>query len=147
MPRDELRDAHRTLTALPFERHVPRNLHAALFDVRHARDDKARAQLRSDRHGRRETHAIEPVIDAHALLETKRIDQQLGLGLTLPAQFQARFVWRNVALCALLGAAQLRYFYVFEQWRVRERAEENAREQADMDSIGLMRARLGGAIA
>ena len=28
-----------------------------------------------------------------------------------------------------------------------ERAEESAREQADMDSIGLMRARLGGAIA
>ena len=58
------------------------------------------------------------------------IDQQLGLGLTLPAQFQARFVWRNVALCALLGAALLRYFYVFEQWRVRERAEAKARFEA-----------------
>ena len=58
------------------------------------------------------------------------IDQQLGLGLTLPAQFQARFVWRNVALCALLGAALLRYFYVFEQWRVRESAEAKARFEA-----------------
>jgi flagellar export protein FliJ len=31
-----------------------------------------------------------------------------------------------------------------ERDQARERAEENAREQADMDSIGLMRARLGG---
>ena len=30
-----------------------------------------------------------------------------------------------------------------ERDQARERAEENAREQADMDSIGLMRARLG----
>ena len=30
-----------------------------------------------------------------------------------------------------------------ERDQMRERAEENAREQADMDSIGLMRARLG----
>ena len=30
-----------------------------------------------------------------------------------------------------------------ERDQERERAEENAREQADMDSIGLMRARLG----
>ena len=34
-----------------------------------------------------------------------------------------------------------------ERDQARERAEESAREQADMDSIGLMRARLGGAIA
>jgi len=34
-----------------------------------------------------------------------------------------------------------------ERDQARERAEENAREQADMDSIGLMRARLGGALA
>jgi two-component system, LytTR family, sensor histidine kinase AlgZ len=58
------------------------------------------------------------------------IDQQLGLGLTLPAQFQARFIWRNAALCALLGAALLRYFYVIEQWRVRQRAEAKARFDA-----------------
>ena len=30
-----------------------------------------------------------------------------------------------------------------ERDQARERAEESAREQADMDSIGLMRARLG----
>ena len=58
------------------------------------------------------------------------IDQQLGLGLTLPPQFQARFIWRNAALCALLGAALLRYFYVLEQWRVRQRAEAKARFDA-----------------
>ena len=34
-----------------------------------------------------------------------------------------------------------------ERDNARERAEENAREQADMDSIGLMRARLGGVMA
>ncbi len=30
-----------------------------------------------------------------------------------------------------------------ERDQARERAEENAREQADLDSIGLMRTRLG----
>ena len=30
-----------------------------------------------------------------------------------------------------------------ERDQARERAEENAREQADLDSIGLMRARIG----
>src|SRR5471032_1405060 len=33
------------------------------------------------------------------------IDQQLNLGLTLPQQFQARFIWRSAVLCALIGAA------------------------------------------
>lgn len=34
-----------------------------------------------------------------------------------------------------------------ERDQARERAEMNAREQAEMDNIGLMRARLGGAVA
>ena len=34
-----------------------------------------------------------------------------------------------------------------ERDQARERAEENAREQADLDSIGLMRSRMGAAIA
>ena len=34
-----------------------------------------------------------------------------------------------------------------ERDQARERAEESAREQADLDSIGLMRARIGAAIA
>jgi two-component system sensor histidine kinase AlgZ len=58
------------------------------------------------------------------------IDQALGLGMTLPAQFGVRFVWRNTLLCALIGAALLRYFYVFEQWRGRVRAEAKARFDA-----------------
>jgi two-component system sensor histidine kinase AlgZ len=58
------------------------------------------------------------------------IDHQLGLNLTLPTQFQGRFVWRSAALCALLGAALLRYFYVLEQWRARVRAEAKARFEA-----------------
>ncbi|MBS0591146.1 MAG: sensor histidine kinase [Proteobacteria bacterium] len=55
------------------------------------------------------------------------IDQQLGLGLTLPAALGARFVLRNALLAALVGAALLRYFYVIEQWRARVRAETQAR--------------------
>jgi two-component system sensor histidine kinase AlgZ len=58
------------------------------------------------------------------------IDHQLGLNLTLPAQFEGRFVWRSAALCALIGAALLRYFYVIEQWRARVRAESKARFEA-----------------
>ena len=79
------------------------------------------------------------VLMAYALMLTVTIlgsalvfglDHQLQLGLTLPAQFQARFVWRSAALCALIGAALLRYFYVLEQWRVRQRAEAKARFEA-----------------
>jgi two-component system sensor histidine kinase AlgZ len=58
------------------------------------------------------------------------LDQQLGLGLTLPPQFEGRFVWRSAALCALLGAALLRYFFVLQQWRARVRAEAKARFDA-----------------
>jgi two-component system sensor histidine kinase AlgZ len=58
------------------------------------------------------------------------LDILLGLGLTLPVEFQTRFVLRNAALAALLGAALLRYFYVIEQWRARVRAEAQARVDA-----------------
>jgi two-component system sensor histidine kinase AlgZ len=58
------------------------------------------------------------------------LDHQIGLGLTLPPQFEARFVWRSAALCALLGAALLRYFFVLQQWRARVRAEAKARFDA-----------------
>jgi len=58
------------------------------------------------------------------------LDHQLGLGLTLPPQFEGRFVWRSAALCALLGAALLRYFFVLQQWRARVRAEAKARFEA-----------------
>jgi two-component system sensor histidine kinase AlgZ len=48
----------------------------------------------------------------------------------LPPQFEGRFVWRSAALCALLGAALLRYFFVLQQWRARVRAEAKARFDA-----------------
>lgn len=58
------------------------------------------------------------------------LDQRLDMNLTLPGQFAGRFVLRNVALCALIGAALLRYFYVIEQWRARVQAEAQARLDA-----------------
>jgi len=58
------------------------------------------------------------------------LDHQFNLGLTLPAQLQARFLWRNALLAAIVGAALLRYFYVLEQWRARVRAEAKARFEA-----------------
>ena len=58
------------------------------------------------------------------------LDHQLGLGLTLPTQFEARFIWRSAALCALIAAALLRYFFVLQQWRARVRAEAKARFDA-----------------
>lgn len=58
------------------------------------------------------------------------LDQHLGMDLTLPGRFAWRFVIRNVALCALIGAALLRYFYVIEQWRARVQAEARARLEA-----------------
>jgi two-component system sensor histidine kinase AlgZ len=58
------------------------------------------------------------------------LDHQLALGLTLPTQFEARFIWRSAALCALIAAALLRYFFVLQQWRARVRAEAKARFDA-----------------
>jgi two-component system, LytTR family, sensor histidine kinase AlgZ len=58
------------------------------------------------------------------------LDQQLGFGLTLPAPFQMHFVLRNAALCALVGTALLRYFYLLEQWRSRVRAEARTKFEA-----------------
>ena len=58
------------------------------------------------------------------------LDQLLILHLTLPAQYRWRFMLRNVALCALIGAALLRYFYVIEQWRARVQAEAQVRLDA-----------------
>lgn len=58
------------------------------------------------------------------------LDQELGAGLTLPAPLGMRFVLRNTALAALVGAALLRYFYVIEQWRARVQAEAHVRLDA-----------------
>jgi two-component system sensor histidine kinase AlgZ len=58
------------------------------------------------------------------------LDHQLDLGLTLPTQFESRFIWRSAVLCALIAAALLRYFFVLQQWRARVRAEAKARFDA-----------------
>ncbi|HEX6833619.1 MAG TPA: sensor histidine kinase [Rudaea sp.] len=58
------------------------------------------------------------------------IDHQLDLELTLPARFEMRFVLRNALLCALVGTALLRYFYLLEQWRSRVRAEARTKFEA-----------------
>ncbi|HSX61433.1 MAG TPA: sensor histidine kinase [Tahibacter sp.] len=58
------------------------------------------------------------------------IDRNLMLGLISPEADPARFILRNSVICALIGGAVLRYFYVQEQWRARIHAEERARFEA-----------------
>ncbi|MEO8671271.1 MAG: histidine kinase [Tahibacter sp.] len=58
------------------------------------------------------------------------IDHALNFGLTVEEPLLARFVLRNSVICALIAGALLRYFYVQEQWRQRERAEARARFEA-----------------
>lgn len=58
------------------------------------------------------------------------IDLNLNLGFIHRDADQWRFVLRNSVICALVGGAVLRYFYVQEQWRARVQAEERARFEA-----------------
>lgn len=58
-----------------------------------------------------------------------RMDQGLGLGLSVPPDATARFVLANAAICALIAAALLRYLFVLEQWR--ERVQAASRAQVD----------------
>lgn len=58
------------------------------------------------------------------------IDRNLQLGFIGADADQWRFVIRNSVICALIGGAVLRYFYVQEQWRARVQAEERARFEA-----------------
>lgn len=57
-------------------------------------------------------------------------DRTLHLGFVGAEADPARFVLRNGVICALVGGAVLRYFYVQEQWRARVQAEERARFDA-----------------
>jgi two-component system sensor histidine kinase AlgZ len=59
-----------------------------------------------------------------------RMDQTLGLDLTVPAGSSWRFVAANAAICALIAAALLRYLFVLEQWRERVRAASKAQVDA-----------------
>ena len=58
------------------------------------------------------------------------IDHSLGLGLTSTYDLRQRFVLGNVAVCALVAAAGMRYFYIQEQWRQQVRAHEKAQFEA-----------------
>ncbi|HEY6543370.1 MAG TPA: histidine kinase [Dokdonella sp.] len=70
------------------------------------------------------------VVTALGALVVCRLDQALGLGLTVPPHASARFVFANAAICALIAAALLRYLYVLEQWRERVRAAAKAQVDA-----------------
>jgi len=59
-----------------------------------------------------------------------RIDQALGLELSVPPGANLRFVLANAAICALIAAALLRYLFVLEQWRERVRAAAKAQVDA-----------------
>jgi two-component system sensor histidine kinase AlgZ len=59
-----------------------------------------------------------------------RMDQALGLGLTVPPGEGIRFVFVNAAICALIAAALLRYLFVIEHWRERVRAASKAQVEA-----------------
>ena len=59
-----------------------------------------------------------------------RLDQALGLGLSVPPGANLRFVLANAAICALIAAALLRYLFVLEQWRERVRAAAKAQVDA-----------------
>lgn len=58
-----------------------------------------------------------------------RMDQELGLGLSVPASETLRFTLDNAAICALIGAALLRYLFVIGQWR--ERIDATSKAQVD----------------
>ncbi len=70
------------------------------------------------------------VVTALGALVVCRLDQALGLGLTVPPHGSTRFVFANAAICALIAAALLRYLYVLEQWRGRVHAAAKAQVDA-----------------
>jgi two-component system sensor histidine kinase AlgZ len=59
-----------------------------------------------------------------------QLDQALGLRLSVPPAENARFVFANAAIAALIAAALLRYLFVLEQWRERVRAASKAQVEA-----------------
>ncbi|MBN8727736.1 MAG: sensor histidine kinase [Xanthomonadales bacterium] len=59
-----------------------------------------------------------------------RMDQALGLGLSVDVGETPRFVVANAIIAALIAAALLRYLYVLEQWRGRVQAASKAEVEA-----------------
>lgn len=58
------------------------------------------------------------------------IDLNLALGLTGPREAAHPFVFATALLCALIGAALLRYLIVIERWRSRVEAASKAQVEA-----------------
>ena len=58
------------------------------------------------------------------------VDLNLGLGLTGQRQNSHSFVWSTALLCALIGAALLRYLIIIERWRSRVEAASKAQVEA-----------------
>ncbi|MEO7325690.1 MAG: sensor histidine kinase [Dokdonella sp.] len=73
---------------------------------------------------------ISVLVTALASAVVCRMDQTLGLQLTIAESSTWRFVFGNSAICALIAAALLRYLFVLEQWRERVRAASKARFEA-----------------
>lgn len=59
-----------------------------------------------------------------------RMDQALGLGVSVPPGSTLRFVLANATICALIAAALLRHLFVLEQWRERVQAASQAQVDA-----------------
>ncbi|MBO9662046.1 sensor histidine kinase [Dokdonella sp.] len=74
--------------------------------------------------------ALAIAITALASAVIARMDQALGLALSVPPEASVRFVLANAAICALIAAALLRYLFVLEQWRERVRAASRAQVEA-----------------
>jgi len=75
-------------------------------------------------------YALMLVTTAAASWVVFAMDRNLNLGFIESGAESWRFVLRNGVICALIGGAVLRYFYVQEQWRERVQAEERARFEA-----------------
>jgi two-component system sensor histidine kinase AlgZ len=73
---------------------------------------------------------ISVLVTALASALVCRMDQALGLHLSVSPGSAWRFVLDNAAICALIAAALLRYLFVLEQWRERVRAASKARFDA-----------------
>ena len=70
------------------------------------------------------------VVSALGSAVIARMDQALGLGLSVEPGQTLRFVVANALIAALIAAALLRYLYVLEQWRGRVQAASRAEVQA-----------------
>jgi two-component system sensor histidine kinase AlgZ len=70
------------------------------------------------------------VVAAFGAWCVQQIDMGLGLGYTLPAADQWRFVASVAALAVLISALALRYFYVREQWHAQVQAHAKAQVDA-----------------